>query len=98
MKYVNVADLPSKTGPLRRAVADEPLALTDDGKPFAVVVKLEECEDPAELERYIRQARFQYLVSRARSEARKNGTDMLTMEEIDAEIRASRAENSRWES
>lgn len=92
MKFISIRDLRNQSGVIQRTVADETVTLTSNGKPFALVVGLRECEDPAELERLIRQARFQMLVSRARADARKNGTDKLTMEEIDEEIRAARAE------
>jgi antitoxin (DNA-binding transcriptional repressor) of toxin-antitoxin stability system len=95
MKFISIRELRSESGLVQRTVAEETVALTSDGKPFALVVGLRDCEDPAELERLIRQARFQILVSRSRAEAQRNGTDKLTMAEIDAEIRAARAERAR---
>jgi hypothetical protein len=41
------------------------------------------------------QARAQQAVSRIRRRARQHGLDGMTMEEIDAEIRAARAERIR---
>jgi prevent-host-death family protein len=92
MKYISIRDLRNESGVIQRAVREETVTLTSNGKPFALVIGLRECEDPGELERLIRQVRFQQLISRARAEAQMNGTDQLTMDEIDAEIRASRAE------
>jgi len=92
MKFISIRDLRNQSGVIQRTVADETVTLTSNGKPFALVVGLRECEDPAELERLIRQARAQWALSRIRAEARAAGTDRLTMEEIDAEIRAARAE------
>lgn len=79
------------------AVAEESVVLTIDGRPFALLVGLQEGEDPADLDRHIRQARAQCAISAARAAARLNGTDKLTMEEIDAEIRAARADRAARE-
>ena len=92
MKFISIRDLRNQSGVIQRAVTEETVALTSNGKPFALVVGLQDHEDPAELEGFIRQARFQHAISRARAEAEANGTSRLTMEEIDAEIRAARAE------
>ena len=54
-------------------------------------------DDTAEQDRAIRQLRFQQAIARAREEAQRNGTDQLTMDVIDAEIRAARAERRRSE-
>jgi prevent-host-death family protein len=95
MKFISIRDLRNQSGVIQRAVTEETVTLTSNGKPFALVVGLQDREDPAELERIIRQARAQWAVSRIRSAARKNGTDGLTAEEIDAEIRAARSERPR---
>ncbi len=92
MKFISIRDLRNQSGVIQRAVTEETVTLTSNGKPFALVVGLQDREDPAELERLIRQARAQWAVSRIRSAARKNGTDTLTVDEIDEEIRAARSE------
>jgi prevent-host-death family protein len=92
MKFISIRDLRNESGLIQRAVEDEAVTLTSNGKPFALVVGLGESEDPAELERLIRQARAQWAVSRIRKQARLNGTDQLGPDEIEAEIRAARAE------
>ena len=95
MKFMSIRDLRNQSGVIQRAVAEDTVALTSNGKPFALVVGLQECEDPVELDGLIRQARAEWALSQIRAAARKNGTDKLTMEEIDAEIRAARAERRR---
>jgi len=95
MKFISIRDLRNQSGVIQRTVCEETVTLTSNGKPFALVIGLQECEDPGELERLIRQARAQWALSRIRAAARKNGTDKLTMDEIDEEIRATRVERRR---
>ena len=95
MKFISIRELRNQTSMIQQSVAEEPLTLTSNGKPFALLVPLEESEDPAELERLIRRARAQWSVSQMRKRARALGLDTMTPEEIDAEIRAARAERVR---
>lgn len=95
MKFISIGDLPNEPELLRRMVADEAVTLTSNGKPFALVVRLTESEDPALLERLIGQARAQRAVSRIREQARANGTDEPGSDDIDREIRGSRSSRPR---
>jgi prevent-host-death family protein len=95
MKFISIRDLRNESGLIQRTVEDEAVTLTSNGKPFALVVGLGESEDPAELERLIRQARAQWAVSRIRKRAQASGIDKLGPDEIDAEIKAARAERNR---
>lgn len=90
MRYISIRDLRNQSGLIQRTVAQEPVTLTSNGRPFALVLGLEESEDPGELERMIRQARMQWAISRVRRRAQEAGLDALTMEEIDEEIRQAR--------
>lgn len=92
MKFIEIDDPRDRWDEIREALSGDTVALTSDGKPIALAVELKDYEDPCELEQRIRQMRFQQAVARVREEARRNGTDQLTMDEIDAEIRAARAE------
>lgn len=95
MKFISIRDLRNQSGVIQRAVSEETVTLTSNGRPFALVVGLDESEDPVELERLIRQARAQWAVSRIRKRAREAGLDTLTEADIEAEIRAARAERKR---
>ena len=95
MKFMSIRDLRNESGLIQRTVEEENVTLTSNGKPFALVVGLGESEDPAELELAIVQARALQAVSRIRRRSRQLGLDRMTMEEIDAEIRAARAERKR---
>lgn len=92
MRYISIRDLRNQSGLIQRTVAEEPVTLTSNGRPFALVVGLGEAEDPGELERLIRQARAQWAVSRIRQQAQELGLDRLAEEEIEEEIRQARAQ------
>jgi prevent-host-death family protein len=95
MRYISIRDLRNQSGLIQRTVAEESVTLTSNGRPFALVLGLEESEDPGELERLIRQARFQSAISRVRKRAQETGLDQLSAEEIEEEIRQARAERAR---
>jgi prevent-host-death family protein len=95
MKFISIRDLRNQSGLIQRTVSEETVTLTSNGKPFALVVGLNDSEDPGEMERLIRQARAQLALSRIRKQARETGVDRLTPDEIDEEIRAARAERRR---
>ena len=95
MKFISIRDLRNQSGLIQRTVEEETVTLTSNGKPFALVVGLGESEDPAELERMILQARAQWAISRIRKRAQASGLDRLTPAEIEAEIKAARAERKR---
>jgi len=95
MKFISVRDLRNQSGTLQRSLAEENITVTSNGKPFALMVGIPDGDDPAELERLIRKARAEWALSRIRSRARRLGLDQMTMEEIDAEIQAARAERKR---
>lgn len=95
MRYMSIRDLRNQSGLIQRSVAEEPVTLTSNGRPFALVVGLEDSEDPGELERLIRQARAQWAVSRIRGRAQAAGLDRMTSDEIDEEIRLARAQRAR---
>lgn len=94
MRYISIRDLRNQSGLIQRTVAEESVTLTSNGRPFALVLGLGEMEDPGELERLVRQARAQWAVSRIRKRAQELGLDKLTEEEIEEEIRQSRAERA----
>lgn len=91
MRYISLRDLRNQSGLIQRAVAEESVTLTSNGRPFALVLGLGETEDPGELERLIRQARMQWAISQVRKRAQETGLDRLTEEEIEEEIRQARA-------
>lgn len=95
MRYMSIRDLRNQLGLIQRSVAEESVTLTSDGRPFALVIGLEDSEDPGELERLIRQARARRAISRIRGRAQAAGLDQMTPEDINEEIRLARAEHAR---
>lgn len=93
MKLVSVRDLRNRPGVVRDAVAEQSVALTSHGKPFALVIGVDADEDLTEVESAVRAARAQLALSRIRRRAAaRSGRDRLTRDKIDTEIGAARRE------
>jgi prevent-host-death family protein len=95
MKFMSIRDLRNESGAIQRAVEEDSVTLTSNGKPFALMVSLGEDADPVEMDRLIRKARAEWVISQIRKRAQRNGLDRMTPDEIDAEIAAARAERKR---
>ena len=92
MNYLAVKDLKAPKL-VRETLATYGSAIvTNNGKPMAMLVDLAEGENPDQLAEAIRLARAHLALSELRSASRRNGTDTMTLDEINAEIRAARAE------
>ena len=91
MKFASIRDLRNQPGLIRRTVREEPVTLTVNGRPFAIVLGLQEGEDPGEMERLIRQARAQKAVSRIRARWQESGQQAPTESEIEEEVRSARS-------
>ncbi|HRR82695.1 MAG TPA: prevent-host-death protein [Planctomycetota bacterium] len=90
MKFMSIRDFRSR--PIRKDIASErEIVLTANGQPVALVsaVAGDELEDELMA---LRRARARIALDRIRARAKDLGLDKLTMEEIDAEIAASRRE------
>ncbi|HEX8276168.1 MAG TPA: hypothetical protein VF615_26250 [Longimicrobiaceae bacterium] len=90
MRFFSTKDLRNRPGRFRRSLRDGDVVLTANGKPFALVVGVEE-DEVEEMAALLRRARAQQAVSRMRRRAMARG-EGLSGEEIEAEIHASRAE------
>jgi antitoxin (DNA-binding transcriptional repressor) of toxin-antitoxin stability system len=91
MKFISTRDLRNRPGIVQDMIRNEDLVLTVNGKPVALVLRIEE-DDFEESLRAIRQARATLAVSRMRRRAAELGLDKMSTEEIDKEIRAARAQ------
>ncbi len=90
MNYLAVKDLKAPKR-VREVLAEYGTALvTNNGKPMAMLVDLLEGETPEALSEAIRLARARLALSELRAASRRNGTDALTADQIDAEIRTAR--------
>jgi hypothetical protein len=90
MYYLAVKDLKAPKL-VRETLAKYGTALvTNNGKPMALLVDLLEGESPEALSDALRLARARLALSELRALSQRNGTEALTSDEIDAEIRTSR--------
>lgn len=89
MKYLSTRDLRNTPGLVRDQVREDDVVLTSNGKPVAILVGVDESTVDETLSA-IRQARAMRALSKIRRDAAARGLDKLSMEEIDAEIRAAR--------
>jgi antitoxin (DNA-binding transcriptional repressor) of toxin-antitoxin stability system len=94
MKFMSIRDLRNESGAIQRTVEEDSVTLTSNGKPFALMVSLGEDADPVEMDRLIRKARAEWAISRIRKRAQRAGLDQMTLDEINAEIAAARAERN----
>jgi prevent-host-death family protein len=86
MKFIPSRDLRVRPGKVWKDLAKEKqLVITSHGQPVAVMVPVtgEDLEDKV---RAIREAEFMRTLREIQQESVRNGTDKLTMAEIDAEI------------
>lgn len=92
MNYLAVKDLKAPKL-IRETLAAYGTALvTNNGKPMAMLVDLAEGENPDQLAEAIRMARARLALSDLRATSRRKGTDKLSLNQINAEIGAARAE------
>lgn len=94
MKLMSLRDVRNRPGAMQKTLADETVALTSNGRPFALVIGVGE-NDLLALEAAVRQAKAQLAVSSMRAKAAEGGLDRLSAAEIDAEIAAARQERAR---
>lgn len=92
MNYLAVKDLKAPKFVRETLAAYGTAIVTNNGKPMAMLVDLAEGENPDQLMEAIRVARAQLALSTMRAVSRRNGTDTMTLDAINAEIHATRAE------
>lgn len=92
VKFLNYRELRNTPSAVWDALAtSEAVAIMRNGEPRAIMLEVEG-GDVEQAMQLVRRVRAQMALSRLRADAVRSGTDRLTAEEIEAEIRASRAE------
>ena len=92
MKFITIRDLRSNTAQLRKDLeTDREIVVTANGRPFAVMTRVEPNKMDEELTA-IRRARARAALSRIRTKAKADGLDRMTMAEIDWIIAKARRE------
>lgn len=92
MRLISDRDLRNTPGKVREALAQGDVVVTSRGKPYALMLPI---TDPDRLDEALLLAsrlRAQLALSRIRAKAATGGMDRMSMEDIDAEIRAERRE------
>ena len=92
MKFISIRDLRNDIAGLRRDLqADRELVVTANGKPIAVMTRVE-ADNVEEEILAIRRARARSALSRIRAGAAAQGIDRMTMEQVDGIIARARHE------
>ena len=90
MKFLSVRDLRSKSAQVWQDLpSDRELIITSNGRPIAILAAISESNLEESLTAF-RQARAVEAVSSIQRRSVDHGTNTLTMDEIDSEIRAVR--------
>ena len=91
MRYMTVRDLRSSPARVWEALAEDDVVVLNNGRPQALMLAVDG-DSVEQTARAVRKARLAEAVTRQRAAAREAGLDRLTMDDIDAEIAAARAE------
>ena len=95
MQFVPYRDLRNEPSALRKKLADEgELVLTVDNKPLAVMINLGD-ENVQDILLMVSRLRAQMAARTIRSAARRRGTDKMTLKDINALIKKTRAQRKR---
>jgi PHD/YefM family antitoxin component YafN of YafNO toxin-antitoxin module len=92
MKFLTMRELRASTSQLKEMLdGDGKIVLTNNGKPAAIMLGVDESTLEGMLAD-LRQLRAKRALRELQLASVKNGSDTMTMDEIDAEIKAARKE------
>lgn len=95
MKFVSIRDLREKSGEVWKTLPGEgEMVITSNGRPIAILAAVNESNLEESLSAF-RRARAVEAVAGLQRRSIEQGTDRLSMEEIDAEIQTVRRKRSR---
>ena len=95
MQFVPYRDLRNEPSALRKKLANEgELIVTVDNKPFAVMINLGD-ENVQDILLMVSRLRAQMAARAIRSQARRDGLDKLTLKDVNALVKKTRAERKR---
>ncbi len=93
MQFVPYRSLRNEPSALRKKLESEgDLIVTVGGKPFALMVNLNDSEDIQDILLMVSRLKAQMAARSIRSQARKDGLDKMTLKDINALIKKTRAE------
>jgi PHD/YefM family antitoxin component YafN of YafNO toxin-antitoxin module len=95
MKFVPYRDLRNEPSALRKKLASEgELVVTVDNKPFAVMINLDD-ENIQDILLMVSRLSAQMAARSIRSKARRDGLDKMTLKDVNAVIKKTRADRKR---
>lgn len=95
MKFISIRDLRGKSAQVWKELSDErEMVITSNGRPIALLAAINESNLEGSLTAF-RRARAMEAVASLQTRSVQKGTDKITMDEIDTEIRAVRKKRSR---
>ena len=95
MKFISVRDLRSKSAQVWKQLPEErEMIITSNGRPIAIIAAISDSNLEESLSAF-RQARAVEAVASLQRRSVKMGNDKITMDEIDAEIKAVRKKRAR---
>jgi antitoxin (DNA-binding transcriptional repressor) of toxin-antitoxin stability system len=95
MQFVPYRDLRNEPSALRKKLAREgELVVTVDNKPFAVMINLDD-ENVQDILLMVSRLRAQMAARSIRSQARRDGLDKMTLKDVNALVKKTRAERKR---
>ena len=91
MQFAPYRTLRNEPSALRKKLESEgELIVTVDGKPFALMINLNEIEDVQDILLMVSRLKAQLAVRSIRSQARKEGLDKMTLKDVNAIIKKTR--------
>jgi len=95
MKFISVRDLRSKSAQVWKQLPQErEMIITSNGRPIAIIAAIGDSDLEESLSAF-RQARAVEAVASLQRRSVEMGNDKITMDEIDAEIKAVRRKRAR---
>jgi antitoxin (DNA-binding transcriptional repressor) of toxin-antitoxin stability system len=95
MKFISVRDLRSKSAQVWKQLPKErEMIITSNGRPIAIIAATSDADLEESLSAF-RQARSVEAVASLQRRSVETGNDKITMDEIDAEIKAVRKKRTR---
>ncbi len=95
MKFLSVRDLKTKSSLVWKELPDQKdMIITSNGRPIAILSSINE-DNVEQVLSSFRQARAMQAVNAIQYESVRKGTDKLTMDEIDDEIKSIRSKRKK---
>lgn len=95
MKIVSDREFRNRPGKFRRELAGQDIVMTSRGKPYAVMLPIDQDTDVGTVLELAARIRAQMALSSVRQKAAEKGMETLPEEAIDSEIRAVREKKER---